>query len=235
MNFSDLDSIVSQEVVENKLEIIIPCEESQNLSIVVQELLLGGNSTTTKLLLQELKELLVLLWWNRFQGVDEAVLWACACLWLLLTNIFEKFSGIFIAVINSNRSTTDSNVEANGKVLWLEWHLGSVLLEDHLPLEESALWCSTVDHLWLSDHDRSVFEEIVDDKLSNSVVFKSALNYTLFEVTEKSQYLFVKLDEGGLKQFVEVPLLHVAGVLHLAETLVHFTLIFHEISLDCPR
>jgi hypothetical protein len=40
------------------------------------------------------------------------------------------FSRILIAIINSNCSTTDSNVEADIEIRWFERHAGAVLLDD---------------------------------------------------------------------------------------------------------
>ena len=40
MNFSDLDGIISQEIVPHKLEILRFSEESENLSVVIEELFL---------------------------------------------------------------------------------------------------------------------------------------------------------------------------------------------------
>lgn len=71
MDFSDLNSIVSQEVMPHELKILTKGEESQNFSIIVQELLLRGNSSSSELLLKEFKELLVLLWWNWLLLLNE--------------------------------------------------------------------------------------------------------------------------------------------------------------------
>jgi hypothetical protein len=65
----------------------------------------------------------------------------------------EEFSSVLINIINSNRSTADTDIKTDSEVGWLEWHLGSVLLDDHLSIEESALWCSRVDLLWFSDQN----------------------------------------------------------------------------------
>ena len=86
--FSDLYGIVSQEIVPDELKVWSwSCEESQHLSIVVQELLLGWNSSSTKLLLQELKKFWILLWWNWFLWVHKAVFWARLCIWLWLSTV----------------------------------------------------------------------------------------------------------------------------------------------------
>lgn len=63
------------------------------------------------------------------------------------------FSGVLIAIVNSNSSSTDANVEADLEVSWLEWHSRAVLLDHELSLQEGSLWSSRVDLLWLGDHD----------------------------------------------------------------------------------
>lgn len=84
MNLSDLTSVISKEVMPDIWESFFSslCEESQHLSVVVQELLLGGNSSSTKLLLEELKELLIFLWWDWDLGSDEGIIWAGEAWWL---------------------------------------------------------------------------------------------------------------------------------------------------------
>lgn len=73
---------------------------------------------------------------------------------LLENNTYSKeFSSVFITVINSNGSAADANVEAYSEISWLKWHTGAILLDDKLSFEESTLWSSTVDHLWLSNHN----------------------------------------------------------------------------------
>ena len=87
MAFSDLNSIVSQEIVPHELKVLTDGEESQNFSIVVQELLLGSNSSSSELLFEEFKKFLILLWWNWSLFLNECVLWALASLGLGLANI----------------------------------------------------------------------------------------------------------------------------------------------------
>jgi hypothetical protein len=90
MNFPDLDGVVSKEVVPDELEVLADSEESQDLSIVVQELLLRGNSSSSELLLQELKKFFVLLWWNWLQGLLESVLWAHLSVSLGLADVLQE-------------------------------------------------------------------------------------------------------------------------------------------------
>jgi hypothetical protein len=87
MTLSNLDGIVSQEIVPHELKVLTEGEESQNLSIVVQELLLGSNSSSSELLFKELEEFFVLLWWNWSLFLNERVLWAVASFSLCLANI----------------------------------------------------------------------------------------------------------------------------------------------------
>jgi hypothetical protein len=55
MNFSDLDSVVSKEVVPHELKILAPGEEAQHFSVIIKELFLGRNSSSSEFLLQELQ------------------------------------------------------------------------------------------------------------------------------------------------------------------------------------
>jgi hypothetical protein len=71
MTLSNLDGIVSQEIVPHELKVLTEGEESQNLSIVVQELLLGSNSSSSELLLEEFKKFLIFLWWNWLLLLNE--------------------------------------------------------------------------------------------------------------------------------------------------------------------
>jgi len=151
VNFSDLDGVISQEIVPLKLKVSTGGEESKHFSVVIEELLLGWNASTTKLLLKEFKELWVLLWWNRFARVCESILWACLSFRLSLSQIVEKFSGIDISVIDSNSSSADSDIKSYSEVSWLEWHFGAVLLQNHLSAKECSLWSSTVGHFWFSN------------------------------------------------------------------------------------
>lgn len=51
MNLSDLDSIISQEVVPDELKVLAWGEESKHFSIIIQELFNLSNSSSTELLL----------------------------------------------------------------------------------------------------------------------------------------------------------------------------------------
>lgn len=101
----------------------------------------------------------------------------------------KELSSVLIAVINSNWSAANANIETNFEVKWLKWHVWSVLLNNYLSLEECTLWGSWVDLFWLSDQDGSVLKEIVNNEFPNSIVFKSWLNDWFFEITEKAENL----------------------------------------------
>lgn len=171
VTFSNLDGIVSKEVMPDELETFRLNEESENLSVEVEELLLGSNLSSSEFLFQELKELLILLNNMWHLGLSETVRWDIKALALWLVDGFEEFSGVGITVSHSDRSAADSDIEADSEVGWLEWHGGAVLLDDHLSVEEGSLWGSTVGLLWLGDHDRSVFEEVENNEFSNSEIF----------------------------------------------------------------
>ena len=104
----------------------------------------------------------------------------------------EELSSVLIAIVNSNGSSTNAYVEANSEFIWAQRQSGAILLEDDLSLEESALGSSTVDLLGLSDHNRSVFEEVVNYEFSESVVFKSAFDHAFLEIAQKSKHLYNK-------------------------------------------
>ena len=87
MHLSDLDGIVSEEVVPHELEVLGHGEESQHLSVVVKELLLGSNSSSSELLFEELEKFFVLLWGNWSLALNEGVLWAVASITLWLAEI----------------------------------------------------------------------------------------------------------------------------------------------------
>jgi len=153
VNFSDLDGIIGQEIVPLELEITTLGEESKHFSVMIEELLLGWNSSSAKLLFKEFEELWVLLWWDWNARVGKSICWAHLSFRLSLSHINEKFSGIDISVIDSNSSSADSDIEAYSEIFWLEWHFGTILLQNHLPVKECSLWSSTVDHFWFCDEN----------------------------------------------------------------------------------
>ena len=90
VDLTDLNSIIGQEVVPDVLEVIGLGEESQHLSIKVQELLLGGDSTATKRFLEVLKEFLIFLNWNWLLRVNKVVLRASLAIRLSLTKVLKS-------------------------------------------------------------------------------------------------------------------------------------------------
>lgn len=151
MHFSDLDRVIGKEVVPLELQVAAVSVESQNFSIVVQELFLGGNVTTSELLLQELQELWILLWRDWLLGDNEAVFGADLCLRLWLLDVLEEIPSVLVRIIDTDRSAADSDVEADSEVGWLERHVGAIRLQDHLSIEEGSLHRAAVHHFGL-DH-----------------------------------------------------------------------------------
>ena len=90
MHLSDLNGIVSKEVVPHELQVLASREESEHLAVEIEELLLGGNSAATKLLLKILEELGVLLGRHGLQRLGEAVLGARLGISLRSTAILLK-------------------------------------------------------------------------------------------------------------------------------------------------
>ena len=76
VHLSDLDSVVSQEVVPFELEVSALRVESKNFSIIIQKLLLGWNTSTSEFLFEEFQELWILLWWNWFLRAYKRIIWA---------------------------------------------------------------------------------------------------------------------------------------------------------------
>lgn len=103
----------------------------------------------------------------------------------------EEFASVLVTIGDADGPAADANVEADSEVGWLEWHLGSVLLEYHLSLEECALRSAAVDLLGFDNLDGPVFEVIVNDEFPDSVVLQAGLHHALFEKPEKSQHLII--------------------------------------------
>lgn len=101
----------------------------------------------------------------------------------------EELSRVIITVINAELTSIDADVTTNGEVLWHEGLLGSVTLENHVSLKESALRNSTIGLLGLGDHDRLILKIVENGRFADSEVFEAALNNALFGVGVKSQDL----------------------------------------------
>lgn len=139
VGLSDLDGVIGQVVVEDVWQVLADSEESEHLSVFVQELLLGGNFAATEALFKVLQKLNVSLWSNWNATVSKRVLWTVLCIWELSSLFLEELSGEGIAVVNAELATVNANVEADAEIAWHKWALGAILLQGHLPLEEGAL------------------------------------------------------------------------------------------------
>lgn len=76
VDLTDFDGVIGQVVVDNKWKAIVLSEETQHLTVHVQELLLRGNLAATKALLKELLHLRVSLGRHLDLGLGKAVHWA---------------------------------------------------------------------------------------------------------------------------------------------------------------
>lgn len=74
MDLSDLDSVVSKVVVDDEGQVFTSGVETENLTIVVQELLLGGNLATAEGLLEELHHLAITVGGNGSLGLHEGII-----------------------------------------------------------------------------------------------------------------------------------------------------------------
>ena len=57
----------------------------------------------------------------------------------ILITYFVELPRVVVTVVDSDLSPEDANVHSDSEVIWHEWALGAVLLQNHLPLEEGAL------------------------------------------------------------------------------------------------
>lgn len=76
VDLTDFDGVIGQVVVDNKWKAIVLSEETEHLTVHVQELLLRGNLAATKALLEELLHLRVSLRRHLDLGLGKAVHWA---------------------------------------------------------------------------------------------------------------------------------------------------------------
>lgn len=136
--------------------------------------------------------------------LGEVICRGCLTSWLWSALVLEEGSGVFVTVINSNDAAKNRNITPDGEIVWHEGAITSVVLKNHLPLEERTLWASTVHFFWLSNHNGLVFEEVEDGQFTDSIIFKTAFNDRLLGVTLESEYLFVELDVGGFKLLLDV-------------------------------
>jgi len=117
-----------------------------------------------------------------FSKASEGHSIAGPCGWLMFCIVtvkqkfetyLEELAGVLVSIVQSNASSADLMVLTDSEVLRLEGHLGTVLFDNHLSLQESTLGSSRVNNLGFSDHNGPVFEEVVEDELANSEIFKS--------------------------------------------------------------
>lgn len=71
MNFTDLNSVISQVVLEDERKIFRLAEEAEHFAVVIKELLLASNFATAKGLLHVLLHLVVTWAGNLDQGLGE--------------------------------------------------------------------------------------------------------------------------------------------------------------------
>ena len=102
---------------------------------------------------------------------------------------FVETASIVVASKDSDNAAINGNIDANAEVFWHEWGTRTVLFENHLSLEESALWNSSINLLWLCDLDGLVLQVIKDNNFPNSVIFEAGLDNALLKVTVESQDL----------------------------------------------
>lgn len=108
---------------------------------------------------------------------------------VVFVTYIEELSGVLIGISNADGTTVDTDVKSDTEVLR---HEGghTVVLQDHLTFEEGTLGDAGVNLLAFDDHDGLVFEEVVDEDIMNSHIFKSALYDALFEVTVEAKDLY---------------------------------------------
>jgi hypothetical protein len=75
VNFTNLDGIISKEVMDDEWQIIKTGIETQNATIIIEELFLASNTTTSKRLLHILLQTWITNNWLRDLLISEAVHW----------------------------------------------------------------------------------------------------------------------------------------------------------------
>ena len=116
-----------------------------------------------------------------------------------------------ITVVDADLSSINASVTSDREVIW---HISvTVLPENDLAFQESSLRDARVDLLGLSDHDRLVFQVVVDGHLPDAIILEAALDDVLLEVTIEAEDLLVELDEVGLIECLDVLTSEVVGEL----------------------
>jgi hypothetical protein len=114
----------------------------------------------------------------------------------------EELTSVLVSIVYSDTSAVDAHIETDSEVSWEEWLSRTILFQNHLSLQENTLWGATVGLFWLVDHDGVILQVVQDDQLSDSVVFKSALDDALLEVAQKSEDLYNKINLFVLNRVV---------------------------------
>lgn len=172
--------------------------EAKHLSVVVEETLEGFVWSSTLKLNFNVVFHLSLIWRSLFEvdhcsGVSEKIFWVSLRGTESNTLIGIESSSEIITVNNSENSLVDIEVNSNIKVL-PEIVLGLVFWVWKLvSLQKDSLWNSGVLNSWLNNMDCVIVEVVVDDALSNSVVFVWIFDDWFLEVSFKAKYLSVVL------------------------------------------
>jgi len=148
---TDFKCIISQIIVNHVIQVICCGEEAQHAAIIVEELLLGLNLATTELLLHEVSHLGVSLGRHGPLRHLEVVIGRFRRRRQLSSLALIEGTSVLITVVNADLSSVNSSVTSDREVIW---HIGvTIVLENNLAFQESALWNARVDLLGLSDHN----------------------------------------------------------------------------------
>jgi hypothetical protein len=153
VNFSDFNGVIGEEVVNDEGQFVKSCKETEDSAVVVKELLLALHSATSERFFHVLLEAGITDNWLGDLLISETVNGNSLRLTLRLSKVAKKLSCVLITVVDADASTKNSNVQTNSEVPWKHWEARTVLLEDHLSLEEDSLRSATVDLAGLTDHD----------------------------------------------------------------------------------
>lgn len=152
MHLTNLDCVVSQEIMDNERQILTLTEEAKDLAIVIKELLNAVYVAATKGLLLVLAEFSVVRPGNLHQGSVKTVLGNSLGFRLGASEFLKEFPSVLITVGNADCASVDSHIEADTEVLGHEWTL-SISLQHHLAVEEGTLGHTRVDLFGLNHED----------------------------------------------------------------------------------
>lgn len=144
-------------------KVITFTEETENLTVVVQELLLAWHFAAAKSLLLVFTKLTVVWTSNLDLALAEGISWLVLALWLWISQIHEELSSVLIAVGDADSTSVNSDIKTHAEILRHEW-AHSVTLKHHLAVEEGTLWHTRVDLLWLNHENGLVLKEVVDQE-----------------------------------------------------------------------